>query len=212
MISRIQGTLAAVNEDAALVDVSGITYAVLITRAVGERLITSGKVGEEVTFHTLYYIEGGVGMGNLVPRLVGFLNETDLEFFSKLITVQGLSVKRSLKALTIPVKDVARAIELNDMITLRKLPEIGGKLAQKIVLDLKGKVAKFALLKEEDIPVAEQIAGPQEEYQREAINILMQLQYSESEAETIVRRTSAGHPDITASEDLIQEIFRNQTR
>ena len=160
--------------------------------------------------YTMYYIEGSMGMGNLFPRLVGFLNKTDLEFFSMLITVPGLSVKRSLKALTIPVKDMARAIELNDTETLKKLPEIGGKTVQKIFVELKGKVAKFALLREDEILYAVANKCPEEEYQREAIEILLQLQYKESEAEILVRRAVDKRHDITSAEELIQEIFRNQ--
>lgn len=213
MIARIRGTLVTVDNDTALLDVGGITYTVMVTAPVAERLIATGRVGGEVEFHTMYYIEGGVGMSNLVPRLVGFLNESDLEFFSLMITVQGLSVKRSLRALAMPVKDVARAIELNDLVTLKKLPEIGGKLAQKIVMELKGKAARFALLREEDIPAAEAlVAGPEEEYQREAVEVLLQLQYARHEAEDIVRRISADRPDIATSEELIQEIFRQQVR
>ena len=103
-------------------------------------------------------------MGNLIPRLVGFLNQSDLEFFSMLTTVQGLSVKRSLKALTIPVKEMARAIELKNVSILKKLPEIGGKTAEKIIMELKGKVAKFALLREEEIPCFTAAGEPEDGY------------------------------------------------
>jgi len=211
LIARITGKLVSVSDDRALVEVNGITYAVFITRAVGERLVATGKIGENISLFTMSYIEGNVGMGNLIPRLVGFPNESDLEFFSLLITVQGLSVKRALKALTDPVKEMARAIELNDMAALKSLPEIGGKLAQKIVVELKGKVARFALLREEDIPVYS-TPDSREEYQQEAVEILVQLQYSRAEAESIVARTAASRPDITTSEALIQEIFRKQAR
>jgi len=211
LIARITGKLVSVSDERALVEVNGITYAVFITRAVGERLIATGKVGENISLFTMNYIEGNVGMGNLIPRLVGFLNESDLEFFSLLITVQGLSVKRALKALTVPVKEMARAIELSDMAALKSLPEIGGKLAQKIVVELKGKVARFALLREEEIP-AHSVLSSREEYQQEAVEILVQLQYSRAEAESIVARTAASRPDITTSEALIQEIFRKQAR
>jgi len=212
LIARIKGTLSTVLEDRALVDIGGLTYEVMITRAVGDRLIKTGKVGNEIEFRTMHYIEGAVGMSNLVPRLVGFLNESDLEFFTMMITVQGLSVKRSLKALALPVKDVARAIELSDTATLKKLPEIGPKLAQKIILELKGKAAKFALLKEEDIPESAYHLSAQEEYQQEALDVLLQLQYSPTEAESLVARYSAEHPEISSSEELIQEIFRSQTK
>jgi len=213
LIVRISGILVSVTENHALIEVNGITYAVMITSAVGERLVATGRIGKEVDLYTMYYIEGGFGLGNLIPRLVGFLNQSDLEFFSMLITVQGLSVKRSLKALTIPVKEMARAIELKDLGKLKKLPEIGGKTAEKIVMELKGKVAKFALLREEEIPHAAAAGEPGDgyrEYQREAIDILKQLQYTESEAHSLVQRITESHPHISTAEELIQEIFRKQ--
>lgn len=211
MIARITGHLAAVEDGRALVDVNGITYSVLISRHVADELTTTGSPGREVTFHTYHYIEGGAAMGNLVPRIVGFLSESDLEFFSRLITVQGLSVKKGLRALVIPVRDMARAIESNDLATLRKLPEIGGKTAQKIVMELKGKLAKFALLEEGEFAAA--TVGPvPDDYRSEAVEVLVQLEYSRMDAESLVMRVSEQHPDITTADGLIQEIFRTHQR
>ena len=210
MITKMCGKLVSTNAGKAFLELSGITYEILITKAVEERLIATGKIGQEVTFNIFHYIEGNVAMGNIVPRLVGFLNETDLEFFSMLITVQGLGVKKALKSLVIPVKKVARAIELNDIATLRKLPEIGGKTAQKIIVELKGKAAKFALLREEELSETMDVKDIADEYQFEAAEILIQLNYNESEARDIVYRTAEACPKITTAEELIQEIFKKQ--
>jgi len=210
VIAKISGKLVTVTEDHAWVELHGITYSVMITRAVAQRLTAGGHVGGDVSFFTYSYIEGGMGVGNLIPRLVGFLNESDLEFFALLTSVPGFSIKRSLKALAIPVKELARAIELNDLGALKKLPEVGGKTAQKIIIELKGKVAKFALLREEDIPELQAVSGGGAEYLREAVEILKQLQYSEGEAESIVHRISTARPDIDSAEELIQEVFRRQ--
>jgi len=212
MIAKLCGTLVSLENRTAFLEIHGITYAILITESVERRLIATGKVGETVAFHIFHYIEGSMGVGNLVPRLVGFLNETDLEFFTILIGVQGLGVKKALRSLVLPVKDVARAIELNDLQTLKKLPEIGGKTAQKIIVELKGKAAKFALLREEDIPLPEIEQVIEEEYQHEALEILKQLQYNEEDARAIVKRVAAQAPHISTAEDLIQEIFRNQIK
>ncbi|MFA6472074.1 MAG: Holliday junction branch migration protein RuvA [Candidatus Latescibacterota bacterium] len=204
----VRGILDSVTEDQALVEVNGLTYGILISRELTERLITSGKVGQEVVLHTMQYIEGNVGMGNLLPRLVGFLSRADLDFFSLLISVQGLGVKKALRALVVPVKDVAKAIELNDVGTLKRLPEIGNKTAQKIVMELKGKVAQFAFLPEEKIPEAYGTSDMAEEYMAEAFQILLQLQYSDDEAREMIRRTAKAVPEINTSEKLIQEIFK----
>jgi len=210
VITRMCGKLVSVHDGQALLELNGITYVILVTKAVEERLIVTGKVGKEVTFNIFHYIEGNVTMGNTIPRLVGFLNETDLEFFSILITIQGLGVKKALKSLVIPVKKMARAIELNDTGTLRKLPEIGGKTAQKIIVELKGKAAKFALLREEELPELKAVEDIADEYQLEAMEILIQLQYNESEARDIVCRMAESCPNITTAEGLIQEIFKKQ--
>ncbi len=206
----MRGTLVSVNRGEVLLEINGITYTVLITSPVEERLIATGKIGQDGIFYIMHDIEGNVAMGNLIPRLVGFLNKTDLDFFSILINVQGLGVKKALRSLAMPVKDVARAIELNDITALRKLPEIGPKIAQKMVVELKGKAAKFALLREEELPETRLEEYIEEEYQLEAIEILKQLQYHESEARDIVRRTVKACPNTKTAEELIQEIFNRQ--
>lgn len=211
MIVRIRGLLTGVEKERALVEINGITYGILVSDAVAGHMVSSGTVGHEITLHTYSYIEGNPGLGNLTPRLVGFPEKADLEFFLLLTTVQGLGVKKALRALAIPVREVARAIELNDLATLKQLPEIGGKTAQKIVVELKGKAARFALLDEEGLKRA-QSPGLEAEYQRDAVDILVQLQYNVSEADTLVRQTVRRHPDIATAEELIQQIFKQQTR
>jgi holliday junction DNA helicase RuvA len=211
VIARIHGRLEGVQGDHALVLTGGFTYGIHISPWVGEHLVASGMVGGEVTFHTMHYIEGGIGMGNLFPRLVGFLSREDLEFFTLLITVQGLGVRKALRALVIPVGDLANAIERNDLATLRGLPEIGTKTAQKIVMELQGKVAEFSRLPVGGQPVAAgAVGGMEEEYRREAFEVLLQLQYPEAEAREMVIRIAKAHPDIDTSEGLIQEVFRSR--
>lgn len=211
MIVRIRGRLEAVMNEQALVDVNGITHGVLISPWTGERLVSTGMIGREITLFTLHYIEGGIAIGNLMPRLAGFLSESDLEFFTLMITVQGMGVRKALRALVIPVRDIARAIEMNDLITLKRLPEIGSKTAQKIVMELRGKVTGFAQLAPGEIPALPSYGDLEEEYQREACEVLLQLQYSETEARELVMRTAKAHPDINTSEGLIHEAFRSQS-
>ena len=210
MIVKVHGTLAGVEKDQALVEINGITYGVLISKAVAAELITSGAVGKETTLHTISYIEGNPGMGNLIPRLVGFPDKSDLEFFSMLTTVQGLGVKKALRALAIPVRDVARAIELKDVTALKSMPEIGEKTAQKIIVELQGKVTRFAFIDEDT--ASQSSAGADAEYIRDAVDILLQLQYTESEAENLVRQTIRQYPDITAAEEIIQLSFKRSAR
>ncbi|MFC1606664.1 Holliday junction branch migration protein RuvA [Candidatus Latescibacterota bacterium] len=211
MIVMVRGTFAGIESDMALVELSGMTYGILVTASVAEHLVTSGKVGQEVSFHTYSYIEGNPGIGNLTPRLVGFPKKSDLEFFSLLTTVQGLGIRKALRSLAVPVREVARAIELNDVVALKKLPEIGAKTAQKIIVELKGKVTGFAHLGDDDV-IIHGGGALAEEFQRDAVDILIQLQYNASEAEDLVRMASKESPAIATAEDLVQYIFKHQAR
>ena len=208
MIARLKGTLKTVGSGEALLDVNGITYSVMVSSALQDELVSNGMIGDVIEFAIFHYIEGGVAMGHLVPRLVGFLTDGDRAFFQQLITVQGLGVKKALRALSIPIPQVARAIELEDVQTLKGLPEIGAKTAQKIVMELRGKVAAYAADPGGTLPVMEQKATLANEFQQEALEILKQLQYGEAEAIDIITRTSKANPGITSAEELIQEAFR----
>ena len=206
MISRLTGMLVEIAEGHILLQVDGITYELLVPLTLSEHLKLTGSIENELTFHTFYYIEGGVGMGNLTPRLVGFMNDIDREFFRKIISVQGLGVRKALKALNIPTREIARAIESGDIKTLTKLPEIGKRIASKIVADLRGKMAKYALIRTVPSDGEQFLTLP--DFHEEALEVLGQLQYREAEAEELIRKAIMRNEKIDNVEDLIQEIFR----
>jgi holliday junction DNA helicase RuvA len=208
MISRIRGLLRAVTPGEALLDVSGISYSILVSPSVEDSLVSGGRVGGEFEFSVYHYIEGNASIGNMIPRLAGFLTDDDRSFFLHLTSVQGLGVKKAMRALIIPTSIIAQAIEQNDIRTLQKLPEIGARTAQKIVLELKGKVTRFASIGGIAPKMIEPLAELAQEYQREAVEILKQLQYSEADAVETVRRVAAASPEITNAEGLIQEAFK----
>ncbi len=211
MITKIQGRLTRVHGDAAELQVGGIFYEVLLPSGVAERLARRADLDErpEIIFHTLYYIEGAAGMGNMRPRLLGFTEELDREFFELLTTVGGLGAKTALQALTLPIADIARAIEEADAKTLTKLPRIGRRMADKIIAELKGKVWKFALL-----PGGEPLAAPEkrpaaeEPFRLEAKEILLQVGYRASEAEAAMDKVLQADPAITSSQQIVQQVFR----
>ncbi len=147
MIAKIRGILDKVGDFSALVDVGGLFYEIMLPSALVDALKRDGSSGSEIELYTLDYIEGGQ-VGNQYPRLVGFAEAIDKEFFSLYTSVSGLGIKKALKSLTMPINEIARAIETEDVSTLKKLPGIGGRLAEKIIAALKGKTARFALAKE----------------------------------------------------------------
>ncbi len=84
--------------------------------------------------------------GRMTPRLIGFLSEIEREFFELFCSVDGVGVKKALRAMVRPVKEVATAIEEQDAKTLSSLPGIGPAMAERIIAKLRRKVPKFALM------------------------------------------------------------------
>ena len=205
MISRITGTLIQLREDRVTIEHNGIAYDLLIPSGIIHRL--RGQRGKEVTFYTFHYLEGGMGGSNAIPRLAGFLNDIDREFFEKLITVPGMGIRVALKALSAPVQSIARAIETKDVPALVSLPGVGRRTAEKIIAELNGKLAKFALIRgDEDIPAP---AG-EPDFKDEVVEVLQQLGYSAGEADILLRRALSSTTQAETAEELIREIFKQQ--
>jgi Holliday junction DNA helicase RuvA len=158
-----------------------------------------------VTLYTLNYIEAGDKKSYHYPRLVGFTDPVDKEFFQQFTTVSGLGVKKALKALTLPIREIATAIEVKDSSTLGRLPGIGGRLADKVIAELSGKMARFALAKGEQ-PLVTPHKG-KEDFCNEAMEVLLQLQYRRPEAEKMIEGALAANPKIDSAEKLISTIF-----
>ena len=105
-----------------------------------------GKLGEPVTLHTIFYIEGNAMGGRMMPRLVGFLSAIDREFFDIFCSVDGVGVRKALRAMVRPVRELARTIQDQDVKMLATYPGIGEATAERIVAKLRRKVGKFALI------------------------------------------------------------------
>ena len=210
MISRIRGKLSLITEQYALVENSGLFYEVMVPSGLAERLKENGRVGQEMTFETIYFIEAGDKRSSHYPKLLGFTDPVDRQFFSLFTQVPGLGVKKALKSLVVPIRDIATAIETKDVGKLAQLPGIGGRLADKIVAELHGKTAKFALSRSaEPLAVKERPAVP---FESEAVEVLLQLQYTRREAEQMIQKAFDADPKITSVEQLIAVIFKNQQK
>lgn len=210
MISRLRGTLTQVMDQSALVENAGLYYEILLPSALADRLKENGAIGQPISLETIYYIEAGDKKANEYPRLVGFTDPVDREFFSLLTQVPGLGIKKALKSLVLPIRQIAEAIETKNTATLTRLPGIGARLAEKVVAELHGKTAKFALSKaEEPLAAKERTRTP---LMDEAIDVLLQLQYKRAEAEQMIEAAIKGYPKINRVEELITVIFKNEQK
>ncbi len=208
MISRLRGTIEELHPERAVLRVGELCYEVLIPSAIHGKLRARMDREEDVELFTLHYVEGGAGGGNLIPRLVGFLSRAEREFFSRLITVKGLGVRKALRCLSIPVGKFALAIERSDSATLARLPEVGRRTADKIVAELQGKVMEFALVPEDEAPEAPLPEAGDAGEEVEAV--LLQLGYKIAEARAMVERALRNLDGEVTTDSLLQEIFRQQ--
>src|SRR5207245_2344949 len=90
--------------------------------------------------------EGGTMGSRMIPRLVGFLSAIDREFFEIFCSVDGVGVRKALRAMVRPVRELARTIQDQDVRTLSTYPGIGEATGERIVAKLRRKVGKFTLI------------------------------------------------------------------
>ena len=209
MITRLTGTLARVLDDEARVAVGALEYQVLVPEFVRRTL--QMQQGKEISFHTMHYMDGDPSRGKVVPRLVGFLHEADLEFFELFCTVDGVGTKKALKALARPVKDIADAIQRQDAKWLQTLPGVGAASADKIVAALRRKVVRFALAPapaaraEGEPPPSAVVDGNLLE---EAYLALMAVGNTPQEARAKLDKALEGGAAYATSADLVQAVYK----
>ncbi len=211
MISRIRGTLSSIDDGHALVENGGISYEVMLPSALADRLKDTGRIGGEIVFETIYYIEAGDKKSAHYPKLVGFDDAIDREFFSLYLHVPGLGIKKALKSLILPIRDIASAIETKDASQLSRLPGVGARLAEKIIAELNGKTTKFALSRKSE-PLARKEKRLAEPFIDDALEVLEQLQYKASEAREMIDKALHDNPKVKSVEALLDIIFRNQNQ
>ncbi len=202
MIAQIEGKLVSLDTATALIQVGSIGYEVMLPSYCISSL--SGKIGTDIVLCTMEYYEGSLGGGNLIPRMVGFTSGAERDFFAKFTTVKGMGIKKGLKALCIPIAQIATAIEDGDEKMLLSLPGVGKRMAQQIVADLQGKLSSFALDTQTRTGARQEFQA----YQAEALEILIAWGEKRNEALELIELTCERHPETTSAEELVPLVYR----
>jgi len=203
MIAKIEGKLVKLDTDSALVQIGAVAYEVMLPGYCVNAL--SDMVSSDITLCTMEYYEGTPAGGNLIPRMVGFLNAGERDFFRKFISVKGVGIKKGLKALSIPIANIAAAIENGDDKILLSLPSVGKRLAQQIIAELKGKLGDYAIGAEPGLSAAQTVFKP---FQVEALEILVAWGEKRNEAIELIEMACRRHPDINSAEALVPLVYR----
>ncbi len=132
MIARLRGEVAEVAEDRVCIDVQGVGYDV----AVPARLVASVTLGEVLTLHVHTHVREDAIL------LFGFGSPRDKAVFEQLIAISGIGPKLALACLSgMTTDDFARAVAGNDLRALSGISGVGKKTAERIVLELRGKIS-----------------------------------------------------------------------
>jgi len=173
VIAQVRGRLLRKEPQEAVVDVGGVGYRVVIPLSTFYRI---GEPGDEVTLLTHTHVREDA------LALFGFLTAAEQALFERLIAVAGVGPKLAVSILSgIEAPDLVAALRASDVVRLTRIPGVGKKTAERLVLELRDKVVGLAAT-EEPAPVA---AGSSKE---DLVSALLHLGYSRQEAERGVDR------------------------
>jgi len=202
VITKIQGRLSALSDVAATIQVDAFEYQVLIPDYVRRQL--QSQIGQEIALHTVHYLEGNANQGKLTPRLVGFRQNIEREFFEMFCSVDGVGVRKALRAMVRPVRDVAALIADQDAKGLSTLPGVGPATAERIIAKLRRKMCKFALIAaksdvaESDVP---------HDLVQDAYQLLLQLGHGETDARRLLDETLATKTKFKDVDALLHTVY-----
>lgn len=199
MIAFIKGTLDTIQEDCIIVENQGVGFQILVPGSVVQAM---PQVGNTVKIYTYTYVREDV------LQLYGFLTKDQLNMFQLLITVNGIGPKGALGILTVMDVDALRlAILSDDAKSIAKSPGIGAKTASKLILELKDKCHLEDVFASGESDTPSVAIAVDNEARNDAIQALVALGYSVSEATAAVRKT-----DVTEDmsvEDILKQSLKN---
>lgn len=188
MIGRLTGVLLEKNPPQVLVDVNGVGYEVEVPMSTFYNL---PQTGERVTLHTQFIVREDAQL------LYGFASDRERATFRQLLKVNGIGAKSALGILSgLSVEDLAQAIALQEANLLTRIPGIGKKTAERLLLELKDKLG-FEAVSSSACTAQAHSAG------HDTLNALLALGYNEREALAAVKQLPA---DITVSEGIRQAL------
>ena len=185
MIGRLSGTLLEKNPPQVVIDVHGVGYEVDVPMSTFYNLPGNG---EKVTLLTHFVVrEDG-------HFLFGFASEAERFAFRQLVRISGIGARMALAVLSgLSVADLAQAIARQEAGRLTKIPGIGKKTAERLLLELKGKLADA--LPNATLAVADN--------QSDILNALLALGYNEREASSAVKQLA---PEVATTDGIRQAL------
>ncbi|MGB1298042.1 MAG: Holliday junction branch migration protein RuvA [Psychrobium sp.] len=205
MIGRLNGIVAEKQPPLLLLEVSGVGYEVQMPMTSFYQM---PEVGESVTIHTHFVVREDAQL------LYGFAQKIERELFREIIKANGVGPKLGLAILSgLSAAEFVNLVANNDAASLVKLPGIGLKTAERLIIELKDRLKNFTLSQQKDLG---DLSLPQEalgstfveavDVEQDAIDALLALGYKQTQASKVVKKVRT--PDMS-SEDLIKAALKS---
>lgn len=187
MIGRITGLLLEKHPPLVLVDVNGIGYEIDVPISTFCKL---PDVGKQVTLHTHFWVREDAQL------LFGFMTEQERVLFRQLTKISGIGARTGLAILSgLSVADLHQVVLSQDSIRLTKIPGIGRKTAERLLLELRDKISPLSTLSGEEVAVST--------VDKDILSALLALGYNDREANQALKQLPEG---MTVSDGIMQSL------
>lgn len=199
MIGRIRGVLVDKKPPEIQIDVAGICYEVQVPMST---LYQLPELGKELTLHTHFVVREDAQL------LYGFFEEQDKSMFRSLIKVNGVGPKMALGILSsMEANEFVRAVRSNDINAMVKMPGIGKKTAERLLIEMRDRLKDWGGDAEEDGVAAPVTASSS--MTNDAETALISLGYKPQQAAHVIAQVLKSNPEITTSEGLIRHSLKS---
>ena len=192
MYESIQGTLTELTPTKIVLETHGIGYNILIPVHMYTDL--SGSIGQLIKCFLSYVVREDS------QRFFGFLKKTDRDTFEMLSDVSGIGPKTALSIIGhMPLKELVSAIQSQDILTLSKIPGIGKKTAERLIVEIKDKLKSLII----DATIIEPLPKEQIILVNDAVSALVNLGYAQNVAQQATKNILKAHPGTLKLAELI---------
>lgn len=194
MFYYLKGELAVKQDNFAVVDIGGVGYKIYTSQLS----LDSVSVGNDVTFYTYVYVREDIF------DVYGFVSNDELSMFHHLLSVSGVGPKAALAILSVVTpSQLVLAVLTDDTKALTKASGVGAKVAQRVILELKGKLKNTEIIPEEVVGTGIDISANSNS--EEAVSALTVLGYSQNEAKNAVAKID---PKLSTEEIIRQALIK----
>lgn len=204
MIGRLRGVLTEKQAPDILLDVGGVCYELQVPMSTIYQLPV---LGEQLILHTHLVVREDAHL------LYGFYSQQERRMFRSLIKVSGVGPKMALAILSgMAVDEFVRTIRMNDIAGLTRMPGVGRKTAERLIVEMKDRLSEWS----EQLEIAQGATSgmpetaTQQQLSQEAETALVALGYKPAEATRMIAHALKANPETSRSEELIRQALRTK--